>query len=221
MVHSGKAKVDATITQSPRTPKGRKTYQVAQDRFEQDRPQDQQERETHQMKLVEVEQAGVDAQGRWLKKSGKLYYGYKRHIGLDADGLIQGVHTTAANEHESKGLIPLLKQLPEAKKKEVWPDKGYKTPANDQALASQGIKNRIQDKGYRNRPLPARQKRRNKLISQQRYKVERTFAGLKKCFGAGLWRSIGMEKPHAQHMLEAIAYNLKRRPGLLWEKGVL
>ena len=68
MVHSGKAKVDATITQSPRTPKGRKTYEVAQDRFEQDRPQDQQERETHQMKLIEVEQSGVDAQGRWLKK---------------------------------------------------------------------------------------------------------------------------------------------------------
>ena len=124
MVHSGKAKVDASITQSPRIAKGRKTYQVAQDRFEQDTPQDQQERETHQMKLIEVEQAGVDAQGRWLKKSGKLYHGYKRHIGVDADGLIQGVHTTAANEHESKGLIPLLKQLPEAKKKEVWPAKG-------------------------------------------------------------------------------------------------
>ena len=37
VVHSGKAKVDANITQSPRSPKGRKTYQVAEDRFEQDR----------------------------------------------------------------------------------------------------------------------------------------------------------------------------------------
>ena len=106
MVHSGKAKVDATISQSPPTPKGRKTYQVAQDSFEQDRSQEQQEREAHQMKLIEVEQAGVHAQGRWLKKSGKLYYGYKPHIAVDADGLIEGVHTTAANEHESKGVTP-------------------------------------------------------------------------------------------------------------------
>ncbi|XOD66878.1 MAG: hypothetical protein ACMUEL_02285 [Flavobacteriales bacterium Tduv] len=26
-------------------------------------------------------QSGVDTQGKWLKKSGKLYYGYKKHIG--------------------------------------------------------------------------------------------------------------------------------------------
>ncbi|XOD67938.1 MAG: hypothetical protein ACMUEL_08640 [Flavobacteriales bacterium Tduv] len=26
-------------------------------------------------------QSGVDTQGKWLKKSGKLYYGYKKQIG--------------------------------------------------------------------------------------------------------------------------------------------
>ena len=119
MVHSGKAKVDASITQSPRSPKGRKTYQVAEDRFEQDRSQAQQDKETSQMKLIEVAQPGVDTQGRWLKKSGKLHYGYKRHIAVDEDGMIEGVYTTAANEHESKGLIRLLKELPQAKKEEV------------------------------------------------------------------------------------------------------
>ncbi|XOD68028.1 MAG: hypothetical protein ACMUEL_09190 [Flavobacteriales bacterium Tduv] len=25
-------------------------------------------------------QSGVETQGKWLKKSGKLYYGYKKHI---------------------------------------------------------------------------------------------------------------------------------------------
>ena len=86
MVHSGRAKVDASITQNPRSPKGRKTYQVAEDRFEQDRSQDQQDKETNQMKFIEVAQPGVDAQGR--------------------------------------GLIRLLEELPQAKKKQVWTDKG-------------------------------------------------------------------------------------------------
>ena len=99
------------------------------------------------MKLIEVAQPGVDAQGRWLKKSGKLHYGYKRHIAVDEAGMIEGLYTKAADAHESKGLIRLLRESPQAKKEEVWPDKGYKTPANDETLASQGIKNRIQEKG--------------------------------------------------------------------------
>lgn len=62
VVHSCKAKVDASIPQSLLSPKGRKTYQLAQDRFEQDRSQDQQGQETNQIKLIELAQTVVDAQ---------------------------------------------------------------------------------------------------------------------------------------------------------------
>ncbi|XOD67342.1 MAG: hypothetical protein ACMUEL_05090 [Flavobacteriales bacterium Tduv] len=37
-----------------------------------------------------------------LKKSGKLYYGYKKHIGEDKNGMILAVHSIAANEHDSR-----------------------------------------------------------------------------------------------------------------------
>ena len=43
------------------------------------------------MKFIEVAQPGVDAQGRWLKKAGKLHYGYKQHITMDEDGMIEAV----------------------------------------------------------------------------------------------------------------------------------
>lgn len=42
--------------------------------------------------------------------------------------MIELVHSTTADEHDSKGLIPLLEAIPEEKKKEIWVGKGYKTP---------------------------------------------------------------------------------------------
>ena len=100
------------------------------------------------------------------------------------------------------------------KKQEVLVDKGYKSNANDEVVAKHQSKNRIQDKAYRNKPLTSWQKKRNKLISKQRYKVERTFGSMKKWFKTGTCHYIGLEKTHAQHVLEAIAHNLKRSPVL-------
>ncbi|XOD66953.1 MAG: hypothetical protein ACMUEL_02725 [Flavobacteriales bacterium Tduv] len=36
------------------------------------------------------------------KKLGKLYYGDKKHIGLDKNGMILAVHRVAVNEHDSR-----------------------------------------------------------------------------------------------------------------------
>ncbi len=52
----------------------------------------------------------------------------------------------------------------------------------------------------------------NKLIAKKRYVIERTFGGIKKWFRAGVARYKGIAKTHTQHVLEAIAYNLKRAP---------
>ncbi|MDR0543798.1 MAG: transposase [Odoribacteraceae bacterium] len=55
---------------------------------------------------------GVDSEGRWLKKDGKIIFGFKHHDAVDDNGLILAVHTTVANEHDSRGLSPLLEKLP-------------------------------------------------------------------------------------------------------------
>ena len=82
------------------------------------------------------------------------------------------------------------------------------------------IKNRLQYKAYRNRPLNERQKKFNKLVSKERYKVERTFGSMVRWFGAGIARYVGIEKMHTQHVMEAIAYNLYRSPGIVISKGL-
>ena len=167
MVKQGKAKVDATLTDSPRKPKGKKTFELAIDRQEDQRNQEDIDKEQAQAKLIEEQQPGVDHQARWLKKRGKLHYGYKNHTAVDEDGLVKAVYTTTANAHDSKGLPALLDKL-EGKCNSIYADKGYKSSSNDQELRGRNLKNRIQDKAYRNRPLTDRQKQRNKLVCKER-----------------------------------------------------
>lgn len=215
IVRSGIA-VDASITDSPLRPKGKTTYQVATDRSEDDRPQAEKEGEQEQQRVQKIERPGTDSEGRWVKKAGKLRYGYKRHDAVDENGMIVGTHTTTANEHDSKGLAPLLKKVKKVhRKKGVFTDKGYKVPDNDKLLKKERTKNRIMHKAYKNRPLTEAQKRFNKLISKSRWVVERTFGSIRRWFSAGTARYCGKAKMHTQHVMESIAHNLKRSPGIL------
>ncbi|XOD67927.1 MAG: hypothetical protein ACMUEL_08570 [Flavobacteriales bacterium Tduv] len=55
-------------------------------------------------------QLGLDNQGKWLNSLGKLYYGYKKHIGGIKNGMILAVHSVAANDHDTRGLSLINKQ---------------------------------------------------------------------------------------------------------------
>ena len=70
-------------------------------------------------------------------------------------------------------------------------------------------------KATNNKPLTPREIQFNKLVSKTRYKVERTFGSMRRWFGAGTARYVGLAKMHTQHMMEAIAYNLYRSPGII------
>ena len=51
---------------------------------------------------------------------------------------------------------------------------------------------------------------RNRLISQRRFVVERTFGTLKRTYGLHRARYIGLVKTQAEVLMKSIAYNLKR-----------
>ena len=70
-------------------------------------------------------------------------------------------------------------------------------------------------KAYRNKPLTEWQKEYKRKISKTRWVVERTFGSLKRWFGSGFTRLKAKDKVHSLHVLEAIAHNLKRSPGLI------
>ena len=86
---------------------------------------------------------------------------------------------------------------------------------NKETLKSMKLKSRIMHKGTRGHEITERQQRINVAISKIRYKVERTFGSMHRWFGAGIARYVGLSKAHAQHIMESIAYNLYRTPGII------
>lgn len=158
---------------------------------------------------------GVDTEGRWVKKAGKLLYGYKKHAVTDNEGLVLHVVTTAANVHEVANLEEVLREVELPANIPFFADKGYASKANRYLLKEKRLKDRIQKKAVRGRALSGREKLFNKLISRVRYKVERTFGSISRWFDSKQARYRGLAKTHTQHLMEAMAYNLYRTPGII------
>ena len=202
--------IDASITHSPRKPKTKPSYEVVNDREERDDESSAQVA----MRVIETEQPGVDTDARWVKKGGKSVFGYKQHTLVDDNGLVMAVETTAANQHDSQPMLELLDKAAIKPGTRVHADKAYCSQKHREALKARRIKNGIQDKAVKNKPLTQRQLQRNRLITKARYVVERTFGSQARWFGSKVLRYRGLAKAHTWHILQAMAYNLKRLPKL-------
>lgn len=197
--------VDASVIETPLRPKGKTNHQVTEDRSEEEI-------------AVKKEYAeSVDKDGTWLKKRGKYHFGFKKHHVTDDQGLVLGVLTTTASKNEISNLEEVLEtvniDLP--KDTPLKADKGYQSKKNAELLKKRNLKNHILKKAYKNKPLTRWERKFNKLIGKTRFKVERTFGGIKRWFNGGLARYRGMEKMHTQNLMEAICYNLYRSPGII------
>lgn len=207
--------VDASISDTPLKPKGNIPYEVAQDRKEEERSEEDKAKEKQEKKFLKTTQSSVDTDAAWIKKAGKLRYGYKKHHVADENGLVLGVLTTAANVNEIANLEEVLDTADLKKGTILYGDKGYQSSKNEKLLRERGLKNRILKKAKKNKPLTESEKRFNKLCGKIRYKVERTFGSIKRWFSGGTARYRGMAKMHTQNLLEAMAYNLYRSPGII------
>ena len=171
--------------------------------------------DTANARLVEKPRPGVDTEARWVKKAGKCHFGYKRHTVVNQDGLVIAEETTPANESDIKHLATPLGKAGLMQGTPVMADKGYDSSGNREALSRMKLKSRIMHKAQKNRRLTERERAVNKAVSKVRYAVERTFGSMRRWFGAGVARYVGLAKTHAQHIMEAIAYNLCRTPGII------
>lgn len=197
--------VDASVIDTPLRPKGKTNYKVTEDREE---------------KEVEVKKEyakSVDADGTWLKKRGKYHFGFKKHHVTDDEGLVLGVLTTTASKNEIANLEEVLDTVNLELPKDIplKADKGYQSKKNVALLKKRNLKNHILKKALKNKPLTKWEKRFNKIIGKTRFKVERTFGGIKLWFRGGIARYRGIEKMHTQNLMEAMCYNLYRSPGII------
>jgi IS5 family transposase len=207
--------VDASIVDSPLKPKGQTTFEIENDRSEEERSDEDKNNENTHHSTVTKTQKGADPEGRWIKKSGVTRFGYKKHTVTDEEGLILGILTTPANVNEISNLEDVLDtaDLPEGI--HLNADKGYASAKNEELLEARKIKSRILHRARKGKPLTEREKLRNKLIGKTRFKIERTFGSIKRWFNSTHTRYKGMAKTHTQNLIEAIAYNLYRAPGIV------
>ena len=203
--------IDASITDSPRKPRGKKEYEVVEDRKENAGPNLPVPAKILQVKI----QSHVDTEGAWVMKAGKLRYGYKKNIVTDEQGLVVAVVTTSANESDMVHLEDVVEKAILKKGSRVRADKGYCSKSNRNYLKGKGLKDGIMHKAVKGKGITNHQAKFNKIVSKVRFKVERTFGGMSRWFNAGIARYFGKAKTHTQHLMEAMAYNLYRSPGIV------
>ena len=203
--------VDASITDSPLRPKSKANYEIVTHREQEDIS----EQEIEAVKIVRVNSPAVDTEAAWIKKAGKLRNGYKKHVVTHEEGLVLGLLTTAANLNEITNLEDVLDTVEIVEGTPVKADKGYQSVKNRDLLDQRKLKNHIMKKAKKNQPLTAWEIKFNKLVSKSRYKIERTFGGTTRWFHSGIARYRGLAKMHTQNLMEAIAYNLYRSPGII------
>lgn len=136
----------------------------------------------------------------------KTTYGYKAHCNVDEEGLIKATNFTAGNVHDSQCFTDLISGCEE----QVYADSAYASEKTNQYLKAQQIENCVLERAYRNKPLTAAQKAKNKIKSHIRSTVERTFGILKQHYAMGQARYLGLVRNQVRFSLMCVAYNIKR-----------
>lgn len=155
-----------------------------------------------------TEKDSVDPDASWLKKGKKSYFGFRSYLTVDEeDGYVQGVHTAPANQSEMKHFETALESA-HIEPSRVYADKGSASAAHRKTLRNKKIKSAIMHRAAKNKPLTARQKLANRLISKKRYIVEQCFGTLKRLFSMGRASYLGTLKVNAQVLLKSMCINL-------------
>jgi IS5 family transposase len=115
-----------------------------------------------------------DIDARWTKKNGETFYGYKNHAKVDTKSkFIKTYKTTGASVHDSQVLDDLLDE--KDKDQDLHADSAYTGKDQDEIIAKYEMKNKVNEKGYRNKPLTEEQKANNTKKSKIRARVEHIF----------------------------------------------
>jgi len=147
----------------------------------------------------------VDSNGNKCVARRPALYGYKINLGVDVKhGFVNQISLCPASEHESKHLKALLT----TETRRVYADKGYF--GCKKLLKKKRIKDGIQDKAFRNRPLTDEQVKRNKAISSCRRIVEGVFGSWKEYYDWRKTKYLGQAKNHFMAVVTALSWNMKK-----------
>ena len=156
-------------------------------------------------------QSKRDPDGGWhVKKDSrgrqKSTYGYSVHTAVDEDGFIHRQSITPGNVHDSQERDTLLLGDETA----LYADAAYSSKETRDKLARFGIKDQVQRKADRGKPLTEEECYRNKVIALTRSGGERPFATYKRHYGLARTRFMGLAKNATVYGLAAMAANIRK-----------
>ena len=150
-----------------------------------------------------------DIDARWTKKNGETFYGYKNHAKVDEKSkLIDKYKVTSASVHDSQALDELLTDGD--KGQNLYADSAYTGGEQEKTINKYEVKNKVHEKGYRDKPLTNEQKASNREKSKVRARVEHVFGFMEQSMNGLFLRSIGIARAVGIIGLINLTYNLFR-----------
>ena len=150
-----------------------------------------------------------DIEARWTEKNKRRYYGYKNHVAVDRKRkFILDYTVTTAEVHDSRPLFEII-GTPRDKKEPVWGDSAYRSEYIEKRLARRGFISNIHEKGYRHKPLTAKQRENNTKKSRTRARIEHIF-GMIHWMKGNYLRCIGLKRISESIGMINLAYNMRR-----------
>jgi IS5 family transposase len=150
-----------------------------------------------------------DIDARWTKKNNETFYGYKNHAKVDTKSkFIDNYEVTDASVHDSQPLDDLLTE--KDKEQEFHADSAYTGEEQEKVISKYKMKNKVNEKGYRNKPLTDEQKTNNREKSKTRARVEHVFGFMEQSMNGLMVRSVGIVRATGIIGLMNLTYNLFR-----------
>jgi IS5 family transposase len=150
-----------------------------------------------------------DVDARWTKKNNATFYGYKNHVKSDTKTkLIEKFEVTDASVHDSQPIEKLLTE--KDKGQPFYADSAYTGEEQDKIYEKKKVVNKVNEKGYRNKPLTEEQKANNKEKSKTRARVEHIFGFVENSMNGSFIRTIGIARAKAKIGMMNLTYNICR-----------
>lgn len=150
-----------------------------------------------------------DVDARWTKKNNTVFYGYKNHVKADTKTkLIEEYTVTDASVHDSQAMEQLLTEKDEGQP--LYADSAYTGEDQETVYKKKKVINKINEKGYRNKPLTEEQKANNKEKSRTRARVEHLFGFVETSMHGSIVRTIGIARAKAKIGMMNLTYNICR-----------
>jgi transposase, IS5 family len=153
--------------------------------------------------------AQKDIDARWTKKNDVSFYGYKNHIKADTKTkLIKKYAVSDASVHDSQLIDGLLDETDQGE--DFYADSAYTGKAAEEIYRNKGVVNRVNEKGYKNKPLTQDQKSSNREKSKVRARVEHIFGFVENSMNGSYIRTIGIKRAAAKIGMMNLVYNICR-----------